>query len=52
MAVVVILTRSLPIPVPVAAGVVSYAALLLLLSGSQSLERRLLAVAVQRWRAR
>jgi len=52
MAGVVLLTRSLPIPVPLATGATCYVVLLLLISGSQSLERRLLAAAVERWRAR
>ncbi len=51
MAGVVLLTRSLPIPVPLATGAFSYVAMLLLISGNQSLERRLLAAAVERWRA-
>jgi O-antigen/teichoic acid export membrane protein len=49
---VVLLTRSLPLPVPVVVGVVSYAVLLFVLSDSQSLERRLLVAALERWRAR
>jgi O-antigen/teichoic acid export membrane protein len=52
MAGVVLLTRSLPLPVPLATGAMSYVVLLLLISGKQSLERRLLAAAVERWRAR
>jgi len=48
---VVLLTRSLPIPIPLATGATCYVVLLLLISGSQSLERRLLAAAVERWRA-
>jgi O-antigen/teichoic acid export membrane protein len=52
MAGVVLLTRSLPLPVPLATGAISYFALLLLISGNRSLERRLLAAAVERWRTR
>ena len=51
MAGVVLLTRSLPILIPMAAGAACYAILLLVLSGSQSLERRLLVAALKRWRA-
>ena len=50
MGAVVWLLRDALLPVPVAAGILVYVVLILVLSGAQSLERRLLAAALERWR--